>query len=126
MGVGGGGVGVGGGAVGVGFGFFVGLGVDVGPAVGVGVGAAVGVGSIDADGSIDAEAEALGEGDGVAHGSKMMFADGSADGTSNDGTTPLASGVGTGKHVTDGLGAAQPCPATIGPQEAPKGRNWEL
>ena len=39
---------------------------------------------------------ALADGVGVAHGSKTRLADGSADGTANDGMTPLGSGVGTG------------------------------
>jgi hypothetical protein len=55
-----------------------------------------------------------------------MFADGSADGTMNDGIRPLASGVGTGKQVTDGLGAPQPWPTTIAPHELPYGRYAEL
>jgi hypothetical protein len=73
------------------------------------------------------EADGAGIAEGVAHGSKTTFADGSADGTSKDGTIPvLGSAVGTGKHVTDGLGAAQPCPETSAPHELPYGRNRPL
>ena len=86
------------------------MGVGVGAGVGVGVGAGVGVGGSSLGGALaSADAEALGIAEGVAHGSNTRFADGSADGISNDGTMPvLGSAVGTGKHVTDGLGAAQP------------------
>jgi hypothetical protein len=110
----------------------LGAGVGVGAGGGVGVGAGVGVGGSVGGGSVGgaltaSDADGLGITDAGAHGSKRMFADGSADGTANEGTIPvLGSAVGTGKHVTDGLGAAQPCPETSAPHELPYGRNRPL
>jgi hypothetical protein len=107
-------------ADGGGVGSGVGFGVCAG--VGGGVGSGVGGGGLaSADGST--LGGTLADGVGVAHGSKTMLADGSAEGIVNDGTSPLGSGVGTGKHVTDGLGAAQPCPSTRAPHDRPNGRN---
>jgi hypothetical protein len=81
--------------VGVGAGVGAGVGGSVGAGVGGSVGAGVGVGvGAPVDGSTLADAPA--EGLGVGHGSKTRLADGSADGTTNDGITPLASAVGTG------------------------------
>jgi hypothetical protein len=109
-----------------------GVGVGAGGGVGVGAGGGVGVGGSVGGGSLggaltSSDGAALGTTDGGAHGSKRMFADGSADGIANEGTIPvLGSAVGTGKHVTDGLGAAQPCPETSAPHELPYGRNTPL
>ncbi len=64
-------------------------------------------------------------GDAGGHGNAAT-SDPDGDGTTNEGMTPLSSGVGSGMHDGDGLGAPQPSPPTIGPHEAPYGRNARL
>lgn len=93
----------------------MGAGVGVGVAGGS-VGPGVGVGPGVRDGSADGDS--LGSADGVGQGSATT-SDPVGDGTLNDGTMPLGSGVGTTKQVGDGLGEPQPSPATIGPQVEP-------
>ena len=44
-------------------------------------------------------------------------------GSSIDGITPLASGVGNGMQLGDGLGLAQPSPPSSGPHDFPNGWN---
>ncbi len=61
-------------------------------------------------------------GDAGGHGSAAT-SDPDGDGSTNDGMTPLPSGVGSGMHDGDGLGAPQFAPPTMGPHEAPYGRN---
>ena len=85
--------------------------MGVGEAVGVGVGSGVGVGV----------------GSGVAVGSGVGHRTGGAslpdgDGSSNEGITPLSSGVGSGRQVGDGDGEEQPAPSNRGPHVAPYGR----
>ena len=85
----------------------VGSGVTSGGGVGSGVGVAstLGVGSTEGGGQGTA---ATSEPDG--------------DGTSNEGMTPFASGVGSGMQLGDGLGdAPQPSPSTYGPHVRPYG-----
>src|SRR3954454_8811558 len=103
-----------------------GVGVGVGSGVGfdIGVGVTSGVGGGVTSAERATLGDALGVGRSVGQGSKIRFADGSADGTVNDGTTPVdGSGVGTGKQVTDGLGAAHPWPSTRAPHDGPNGCN---
>lgn len=56
--------------------------------------------------------------DGVGQG-KAATSEPVGDGISNDGITPLGSGVGIGKQLGDGLGEPQPWPVTNGPQVRP-------
>ena len=56
----------------------------------------------------------------------MPDADGSGVGISNDGITPLASGVGSGMHDGAGWVPWQPWPSTTMPHELPYGLNAPL
>jgi hypothetical protein len=97
--------------VGVGSGVTSGVGVGSGVASGVGVGSGVGVASLLGDGSADSG------GHGTATTSEP-----DGDGISTDGMTPLASGVGSGMQLGDGLGSApQPSRSTYGPHVRPYG-----
>jgi hypothetical protein len=100
-----------------------GVGVDAGVGLGVGVGAGGGVGVGVGGGG------ALGPTDGLGIGVATGLAGGQGSaatpepagvGATNDGIKPLASGVGTGKHVGDALGAPQ-VPPTRGPHDEPNG-----
>jgi hypothetical protein len=101
------GVGVG---IGVGLGFWVGFSVGVGVAVG---GGSVGGADGSSEGSTDGVADGLAGGQGTAAASDPVGV-----GIANDGVTPFASGVGTAKHVGDGLGLPHD-PPTSTPQLEP-------
>ena len=60
--------------------------------------------------------------DGGGHGSAAT-SEPDGDGISNEGVTPLGSGVGIGKQLGDGLGEPQPLPVTNGPHVFPYGVN---
>jgi hypothetical protein len=65
-------------------------------------------------------------GDGVLDGGGQGSAATSepdGDGISKDGICPLASGVGSGMQLGDGLGEPQPWPVTNGPHVRPYGVN---
>ena len=63
----------------------------------------------------------VGSADAGGHGTAAT-SEPDGDGISNDGMTPLASGVGNGMQDGDGLGEApQPSSATNGPQVRPYG-----
>ena len=85
----------------------------------------VGVSVGGADGSTDAEADAAADGGGQGTAA-MPDADGSGVGISNDGIRPLASGVGTGMHDGDGLGALRSRGPRRCPHELPYGLNGPL
>jgi hypothetical protein len=88
-----------------------------GSGVGSGVGFGVRGGSVG-----DALGSTLGGsvGAAVGHGSGIG-SDPLGDGNSNEGTTPLSFGVGTGKQLTDGSGVRQLPPPSSGPQLCPYG-----
>ena len=96
--------------VGVGFGFWVGFSVGVGVSVG---GGSVGGADGSTEGSTDGVADGLAGGQGRA-----ATPDPDGVGIANDGVTPFASGVGTTKHVGDGLGLPHDPPTTT-PQLEP-------
>lgn len=95
-----------------------GVGTGVGVGVGTGVGASLGGTDGSTDGLADGVADGLAGGQGSAAGPEPTGV-----GATNDGITPLASGVGTTKQVGDGLGAPQ-VPPTSAPHDAPYG--WKL
>ena len=97
------------------------MGVGVGAGVGTGVGAGVG-GSVGGGVSLG---WTLGSSDGLAdcdaggHGTAAI-SEPDGDGMMNEGTMPLASGVGSGMQLGAALGP-QPVPPTMAPQERPYG-----
>jgi hypothetical protein len=107
------------------------LGGSVGGCVGGSVGgwvggcviSGVGVGAADGDSDGGSDGEAVGQG---TSGAALPDADGFGVGNSNDGMTPLASGVGNAKQVATGDGAEQPRPSTNGPHDLPYGVNLPL
>ena len=109
----------GGGGSGVTSGVGSGVTSGVGSGVTSGVGSGVGGGSVGgADTSSEGDAAGLSGGQGRA-----ACAEPSGVGIANDGVTPLASGVGTGKQVGDGLGSPH-LPATSRPHDEPNG--WKV
>jgi hypothetical protein len=93
----------------------VGSGVGSGVGWGVGVISTLGSTLTLGDGSVDAGGQG-----------RAATSDPLGDGITNDGTTPLGSGVGIGKQLGDGLGEPQPLPVTNGPQVFPYGVNEPL
>lgn len=111
--------------VGVGWGVGSGVGLGVGSGVGWGVGSGVGVGVA----SVVGVGVGVSLGVAVGGGGEQGIAAASepeGDGISNDGITPLSSGVGSGKQVGDGLGEPHPSLATNTPQVRPYGLNSPL
>ena len=109
--------------VGVGSGVGSGVGLGVGSGVGGGVGSGVGV-AVSVGAGVDVSL-GVAVGGGGEHGIAAT-SEPDGDGISNDGITPLSSGVGSGKQVGDGLGEPQPCPATNAPHVRPYGLNSPL
>lgn len=89
----------------------VGCGVGVSTGIGVDVGSRLTLG--------DGLADAGGQG-------SAAISEPDGEGMTRDGVTPLASGVGSGMQLGDGLGEPQPRPLTNGPHDRPYGVNWPL